>query len=790
MISVLIKYRILRLLNLLRGMKPGKTRKGAFSWISATLLAFGILGVWLNVNNTGVSRTNEIMGQEQILDSVRSYPAWDCEARALSQFKRQAEYKKEDGKNPSQLECHKLSLPANSELASPVSRVLSIQLLLLMAVVLITNIASRELTSDEWDLEWLVTFPVSRSRLIAMRILERAAVNNQGFMFISTFLVAAAWTNHKFLPALLIGMVLTSAISVIEASLRTVADTGLKLIAPPNRLKNFRALTGLIGAASIFAVISINTSERPFVFKWATEASWTWLRWSPPGLAIEILGTKDLVYALGNMSLLVAEAAAFAGLTTVLLSRMLKQGVVAGGAQLGSRRKDLDRVVTGKTKTHSRSWLTPIQRREVRLLTRDHSYAVQTLVLPIVMLVSQAAFSSSRDSLVLNSFATSAATAFALVAYTLLFSSFQVVNTEGKALWMLYSFPKTLESSFREKAQLWIGITTSLAVALLSYRLFKTKAFDVKDALDAGIVLYGIPIYAGIATCFGVLASDPLAESVQRKVRLDLTYLYMILVAFYSYSIFSSGYWDKFVLVALSSFLALALYQKSKDHLPYLLDPSEAPPPEISLADGMMGAMGFFILQVLCAFGVGKMGVNEPMLVLSAAFALAGAIVFVTMSAIYYVKKIRGFPKLLGTGRVKPGFALAAGTILGAVAVIYTKYAVHWIPLPEAPVAPNELDFKAAGLWVAVTCLAAPLFEEFLFRGVIFRGLDRSWGGVAALAASAGLFAIVHPAFSVPPVFLLGLFTAFAFRKTGALLTPMLIHASYNFVVVVWALGH
>jgi hypothetical protein len=59
----------------------------------------------------------------------------------------------------------------------------------------------------------------------------------------------------------------------------------------------------------------------------------------------------------------------------------------------------------------------------------------------------------------------------------------------------------------------------------------------------------------------------------------------------------------------------------------------------------------------------------------------------------------------------------------------------------------------------------APFAEEFLFRGLLFRALDREWGGWRAIVGSAAFFAIYHPPLAWLPVFLVGVTTAFVFKK-------------------------
>ena len=63
----------------------------------------------------------------------------------------------------------------------------------------------------------------------------------------------------------------------------------------------------------------------------------------------------------------------------------------------------------------------------------------------------------------------------------------------------------------------------------------------------------------------------------------------------------------------------------------------------------------------------------------------------------------------------------------------------------------------------------APFAEEYLFRGLLFRALDREWGGWRAVVGSAAFFAIYHPAISWLPVGLLGAANASCSRKRESL---------------------
>ena len=88
------------------------------------------------------------------------------------------------------------------------------------------------------------------------------------------------------------------------------------------------------------------------------------------------------------------------------------------------------------------------------------------------------------------------------------------------------------------------------------------------------------------------------------------------------------------------------------------------------------------------------------------------------------------------------------------------------------------------GAWDFVLAVVfAPPVAGVLCRGLVYAGIGRSVGP-RAVVLSAPIFTLVHPAVSAPPVFVLGLATAWALRCSGQLLAPMLVHAAYDAAVL------
>jgi CAAX protease family protein len=93
-------------------------------------------------------------------------------------------------------------------------------------------------------------------------------------------------------------------------------------------------------------------------------------------------------------------------------------------------------------------------------------------------------------------------------------------------------------------------------------------------------------------------------------------------------------------------------------------------------------------------------------------------------------------------------------------------------------------------LWVALV-LAAPLFEETLFRGFMIAGFSRSWLGYSGAVLLTSLaWALIHfqyGAYEIIIVFAFGILLGSARVKTGSLATPYLIHAVANAVATMEA---
>lgn len=91
-------------------------------------------------------------------------------------------------------------------------------------------------------------------------------------------------------------------------------------------------------------------------------------------------------------------------------------------------------------------------------------------------------------------------------------------------------------------------------------------------------------------------------------------------------------------------------------------------------------------------------------------------------------------------------------------------------------------------LWVSVV-IAAPLGEETLFRGFLFRGIQNSRAGatgailISSLSWSA-LHADLYDLYGVASVFVGGLLLGVARLKTNSIYVPIVMHALYGAIAI------
>lgn len=141
--------------------------------------------------------------------------------------------------------------------------------------------------------------------------------------------------------------------------------------------------------------------------------------------------------------------------------------------------------------------------------------------------------------------------------------------------------------------------------------------------------------------------------------------------------------------------------------------------------------------------------------------------------------------------------ALVAGATLALVAVNRLAFVVadaFGISPTTRLSTPEAVTGGVFLLLVPVLLFAVGPAEEYLFRGVIQRYLERSFSTYGAVGLAALLFTLVHlpnlvsnpgaAPVSIPLWFLLGVAFGWLYERTDRLLVPTAVHGLYNVAVL------
>lgn len=156
----------------------------------------------------------------------------------------------------------------------------------------------------------------------------------------------------------------------------------------------------------------------------------------------------------------------------------------------------------------------------------------------------------------------------------------------------------------------------------------------------------------------------------------------------------------------------------------------------------------------------------------------------------------RSFPAYLAL-RWPSGRELLFG--LGAsIAVLIVLDTISYLagyPLSPDFVLDSMRSARDSGtIWLALLgfCFAAPIGEEFIFRGFVYRGWSTTFlGPFGAIILCSVIFAIIHVQYEmiyVGGIFVIGLVLGYLRYRSGSTWMTVIIHGVYNFLASMQAL--
>lgn len=453
----------------------------------------------------------------------------------------------------------------------------------------------------------------------------------------------------------------------------------------------------------------------------------------------------------------------------------------------------------------------PLYRKEVLWFVRDRSAIVQVVLIPITVAATQLFnfrlfLEHAQDSW---NYLSGAAILFG--TYFLWVLGPKSLVSEGAALWIALTWPRGLESMLKAKAWLWALVSTGLVLAVLAVACWMFPL----DAWKVGLVAIGWYLFARSMAEKSVTLVTVISESGEATpVPAGRRWAAQLGMLSFAIGVCTQQWQLAIVGIVYSWITAAAMWENLRARLPYLYDPwSERLPDPPTL----MHAMVSISLLVECAalvsalfYGIGgKDGVGIAQ---GIGYALSAVAVSIGVSQFLLNRgvapeRIWGWQDdsdaperaanwfnryVVGEDRSPRWLALGlcGGILLGVLAHGYVQV-VQWIPSVGEVIRASEQQMRSIpGLAASYAVIAigfAPFAEEYLFRGLVYRTLDRQWGGWKAVGAAAAFFAIYHPALSWLPVAALGAANCLLFKHSRRLAPGVILHMAYNAVVVLWA---
>jgi len=208
-----------------------------------------------------------------------------------------------------------------------------------------------------------------------------------------------------------------------------------------------------------------------------------------------------------------------------------------------------------------------------------------------------------------------------------------------------------------------------------------------------------------------------------------------------------------------------------------LLPEGPAPRVPFRIVDVLAIFAAYYFILIMFAGLAGGMGIKSPAQVHLFTFLGTGGITLAAYALAISRRKEHG-PRALGIlagiGAWLATFPLVALALVGWSELIQ-KLGYTWeeqqvlADLREEPV-----------IFFLCAVVLAPVCEEVMFRGLLYPAFRRKIGSGLAMTVTAALFALVHPPYTYPAIFVLGLALAYVYERTGTLAAPIAFHAMFN----------
>jgi membrane protease YdiL (CAAX protease family) len=651
--------------------------------------------------------------------------------------------------------------------------------------------------------EWLFSHPAPPGAIFLAEMLSPLAANAV-YWGAPVFAGAVYWSAYGPGLAALALVLVGAPVSVAAACAGKALEIGVVLRFSPRTRGAIMGIISWAGYASmmmllvgVVAIPRIATAAARYL-SFLAALPWPWLRW--------FLGGRpdgSFSFLAGVAFCWVASIAAIAGAVAFSLWGA-QQGLSGNFASTGLGRPAVKTGRTGKT----RFGREPLYRKEFLWFTRDRSAIVQAVLIPITAAGFQAFNLQRAFRYAQGSWNALCGAAILFGTYFLWILGPKSLTSEGSALWIALTWPRGLENLLKAKAWLWSLLSSGIVILVLAYDcvLYPPQIWKI---LLVGAAWY---IFARSMAEKSVTLVRITSESGETaKIPAGRRWATQLGMLTFAIGVFSQQWHIAVMGIVYSYVTAAAMWQNFRARLPYLYDPwSERVPPPPTLMHAMI-AISVLVEGGAVVAGILSIFLGKDNLAVARAIGYCSCAVVVSVATARFLRN-RGVPPGdvwqwrqesiadetpepwwkragLGDARLYTMILVAAcgGLVLGMAA---RGYQVLLENLPATAELIRKSQEQMADIpnlrasYAIMAVLFAPFAEEYLFRGLLFRALDREWGGWRAVAGSAAFFAVYHPPLSWVPVALLGAANALLFKKTGRLAPAVVLHMVYNAAVL------
>lgn len=648
--------------------------------------------------------------------------------------------------------------------------------------------------------EWLLSHPVGAGGVFFAEMLSPLFANPTYWTapaFAGILYGASQGAGAGFAAALLIGIPLTIAAACLGKALEIAAMLRL-----PVRSRG--AVIGILGwfgyasMVSMFFANAVIPRVAAAMARHIDPASAP--AWSLLGLFLGQREDGGFSFVQGMLFCWAASAIVVAG-AVILSARSIRNGLSGAFASDTLSARPARKAKFGRD---------PLFRKEYLWFVRDRSAIVQVILIPLtiaaVQLFNLRGILKHAD----DSWNYLSGTAIFFGTFFLWVLGPKSLASEGPALWIALTWPRGLESVLKAKAWLWSMIASGLVILVLLAACWLFPQQWWKIALVAiGWIGFSRSMAEKSVTLVTVVSESGEAQPVPAGRR----WAAQLGMLTFAIGIVTEQWNLAVVGIVYSWITAAAMWENLRARLPYLYDPwSERLPPPPTLMHAMVAISILIECVALVTAMVVAAGDRDSLAIAqSVGYAVCavgvsiGTALFLSGRGVspgqiwcwrdaspepdsvrswirHYVAADRGDVGWLFLG-------VGAGLFLGLVAHFYLL-AIALVPSIGDAIRASRDQMQSipgmAGAYAVIAIGFAPFAEEYLFRGLLFRTLDREWGGWKAVAGAAAFFAIYHPPLAWLPVSMVGAANCLLFKKSGRLAPAILLHMAYNVVATSW----